>query len=258
MEEKLNFFNRFNLSFKPSRYSLYIKEGLHKSIIYVLILSCVLGLIKGVLFAQVYSTSEEQFIKVLKDSKYSFTFENSKLTMKGGPVSVEQGSNLFLIDTTKSLQTINELDKITVHKDYSFVMVSDGFVYNTLGQKSTVKYSDIFMSTFTLDNNKLIAELESVSFVKYILVIVFIIGVFMSILFNGLLIAIAGILSDKMNKTNLGFGNVFKFSLYAMTFPMLLQSIIPLGTAKILVAGFMVVYAIGKIKMNETKSKIEL
>lgn len=257
MEEQLNFFKRFNFSLKPNKYSVYLKDGLSKAIIYVIILSLILGLIKGFLFIQGYSVIEKGMINVLSNPKYSFTYEKGILDLKNAPVSMEVGSNLFLVDTTKSLATINELDNITVHKDTSLVLVKDGFVYKSSVQDLKFSYADLLGKEIVLNNQKLIDDTRAASMVKYFFVILIIIGVFITIMFNGLLIAIAGVVSDAMNKTKLGFGNIFKFALYAMTIPMLVELIIPLQTVKILVGGFIVVFAMGKVRMNRIMEQKE-
>ena len=93
MEEKLNFLSRLKISiFKVKQYSLFLKEGLNKSIVYILMLSIIVGFILGVSQFSMLTTLEKSTKVLLKQEDFKFEMNNGILDFKHSPYKEEEGS----------------------------------------------------------------------------------------------------------------------------------------------------------------------
>lgn len=255
MEGKLNFLSRFKISiFKIKEYSLFLKEGLNKAIGYVLTLSLIIGMVLGILQFFMLNTLENSMKVLLEEERFKFEINESMLDFKESPYKEEQGSTVVIIDSNKTLADSESIKNITVHKDMSSAFLKDGMVVRYNGDEYKLKYSDIPYLDKHIDNEVALNILNKAKPMKYIVVIVTILVTYISLLFNALIISIAGLIANKMNGSKLKYKDILKISLYSLTLSTIAKLFFPIGSLSIIISAIYVAIAINNITRKEILS----
>lgn len=248
MEKKLNFLSRFKISaFQIKKYSLFLKEGTNKVITYILMLSILIGMVLGTLQFIVLNTLEEGLKNSLKQETFQFEMNEGVLDFKNSPYKIEEGVSVVIIDTSKSLDESESFRSITVHKDMSTVFVKDGVIVNQNGDEYKLKYSEIPFLNEKINNEVAINILTKAKPIKYIVFIIMIIVAYISLMINGLIISLLGMISNKISGSKLKYKDIFKISLYSLTLPALLNLVFPIGSLIILISVIYTTIAIKNI-----------
>lgn len=255
MEDKLNFFSRFKISiFKIKEYSLLLKEDLNKAISYVLTLSVIIGIVLGILQLFMLNKLENNINILLKEESFKFEINESMLDFKASPYKEEQGSTVVIIDSNKTLDNSESIKNITVHKDMSSAFLKDGIVVRYNGDEYKFKYSDISFLDKYINNEVALNILNKAKPIKYIVFIVIILVTYISLLFNALIISIAGIISNKINGSKLKYKDILKISLYSLTLPTIAKLFFPIKSLSIIISAVYVAIAINNITRKEILS----
>ncbi|MBM6838624.1 DUF1189 family protein, partial [Clostridium saudiense] len=119
MKEKINMIDRFKWSLNPKKYIYLAKDKLGKAFLYLLILATIFGLFQGITIIRTIGIVEDVISKAYKDGKLNFEMKNGLLDFEASPYKEEQGSTVLLVDTDKTVDEVDSLRNITVHKDLS-------------------------------------------------------------------------------------------------------------------------------------------
>lgn len=253
--EKLNMINRFKFSMNPKRYKNFINDRLQKAILYLLIMSTLIGLIQSIKVIVAFSDIKKSFENALREDEFKFEMENGILDFEASSLKIEEGQYLLLIDTNKELKDIGLLRSVIVHKNESIVLLKDGLVIKRESGERTLKYSDLGNDLY-IDNNSLINTIDKFSFLKFIFIPIAILIEFISILIYALLVSIVGVLNILFSRRKVSFSDIFKLSIYSLTIPLLLNSIFPIQRYIVLIGGFMLILALNYLNYYEKKEKI--
>lgn len=256
MGEKLNFFMKFKISaYKVKDYSLLLKDGLGRAFGYMLILSVLVGSILGVMQFTILNKLEKEASELLQQDNFKFELSNNLLDFKESPYKQEKGTSIVIIDSNKTLEDAVSFKSITVHKDISYLFLRDGLVTRVDGSEFKLKYSEIPFLIGDINNEDVVKTLNELKPVKYIMVLVMILVTYAMVILKALLVSLAGLMSNNITGAKLGYKNILKLSIYALTLPMMVELIIPIGSYSIIIAGVYVIIAINKLK-NEEYSKV--
>lgn len=248
MNKNLNFLSRFKISaFQIKKYSSFLSEGINKVITYILMLSILIGMILGTVQFIILNTVEKGLNSSLKQEEFQFEIKEGLLDFKNSPYKIEEGGTLVIIDTNKSLNESESFRITTVHKDISTVFVKDGIIVNQNGDEYKLKYSQIPFLNGEINNEVAINILTKAKPIKYVVFIIMILVTYISLMVNGLIISLLGMISNKINKAKLKYKDIFKISLYSLTLPTLLNLVFPIGSFKILIAIIYTTIAINNI-----------
>ena len=153
-----SFFEKFkNSIYNIREFPQYIREGVGKAILYALILSIIVGGIKGITTTFTLSNDINLAIQTLEDDKYKFKIENGTLDLVTSPLKIENGNTLIYLDDNMDISQSEELKNITVHLDSYILILKDGIVTNSevmLGF-SQAKYGD-FLGGMIITNDNII------------------------------------------------------------------------------------------------------
>lgn len=249
----MNMFNRFKFSMNPKSYINFINDRFKKAIIYLLIISTVVGIVESIKFVTIFSEIEESFEKTLKKDELEFEMVDGILNFKSRTFKDEEGQFLLLIDTDKSLKDIDSLRSITVHKEAVTVFLKDGFMLKSNKDKKIHTYSELGLDKINIDNNTLINLMSSFKFIKYIIIPIVIIGEFIIILIYALIVSLVGFLNVLFSRRKMSYKNIFKLSIYSLTLPIIINIILPVDRYIVLVGGFMIIMALNYINFYEDK-----
>ncbi|ATD53771.1 DUF1189 domain-containing protein [Clostridium chauvoei] len=253
---KLNFITRMRISVvKIKDYPMLIKEGLNKALTYILIFSLIIGLTLGISQAIFLGTFQKIAVELLQQDEYEFEMVDGTLDFKASPYEQEEGSTISIFDTTKSTDDAESYRSTVVHKDMSVIFFKDGIVARNDGDEYIAKFKDIPMIPKYINNESFINTINKLSPVKYIVIVVMILTTYAKILFQALIISVAGMLFSKMKNANLKYVDVLKISLYSMTLPIILNLILPIGVLTMIIS---IIYVLKVINDLANKNEIEI
>lgn len=223
-----NFFVKFkNSIYNMKEFPNYIREGVGRAILYGLILSFILGGIKGITNSISMKKSINSTIQILEDNKYKFKIENGILDLETSPLKIEDGSMLLYLDDNKDISQADELRNITVHVDAYILVLKDGIItspsllpqQNSLSQ---LKYSDI-EDSIVITNDNIIDMLNfSDTFIYLWIGAISLMETFMVLIMDAVMIAVMLLLTNFMFRLNMSFSQLFSLAIYASTLPAIL------------------------------------
>lgn len=257
MKDKLKMRNRFIFSISPKKYVYLYKEKISKAFLYVLVLSLIIGVIQGAMSAVIISGLEKTTKMILNQDEVQFEMKDGLLDFKESPIKEEEGQALLYIDTTKGIEDLESLRSITVHKEIVTVLLKDGFMIKSGSEDIVYKYSDIGLDKIDFDNSFIIAALEKVDIVKYIVIPIMIIVSFVQLIIYALIISLVGLLSNLITNRKMEYGKLFNLSLYAVTLPAIINLIYPIGGYSILVGGIILMFGLNYISFYNENGGIE-
>ena len=244
MKEKVSVIDRFKWSLNPKRYIYLVKDRLRNAFLYLLILSTIFGLFQGITIVSTIGIVENVISKAYNDGKLDFQMKNGLLDFEISPYKEEQGSTLLLIDTDKTVDEVDSLRNITVHKDLSTVILKDGIVIKNGSEEIIYRYSDLGLGKVNFNNKVIDIFINELSVIKYFIIPVIIIIKFISMLFYSFMMSLVGMLIMIINKRRLLYRDIFKLSIYSITVPTLLGLILPLGKYTMFIGGLILVFGI--------------
>ena len=209
---KLNIFKRLAFSINPKKYIFLYKEKLSKAILYILLLAVILGGIQGAFVTVILSGFEKAAEIALKEDDLQFEMKDGILDFKSSPFKEEEGQVLLLIDTTKSIDEIDSLKNITVHKNTVTVLLKDGLMTKENSNEVIYKYSELGLDKFYFDNNIIVTALSQINIIKYMIIPVIILFKFIEMIIYALIISIMGLVSNLMIKRKMKYSSLFNLS----------------------------------------------
>ena len=219
-----SFFEKFkNSIYNIREFPNYIREGVGKAILYALILSIIVGGIKGITTTFSLNKDINLAIQTLEDDKYKFKIENGTLDLVTSPLKIDDGNTLIYLDENKDISQSEELKNITVHVDSYILILKDGIVTNSevmLGF-SQAKYSD-FLGDMIITNDNIVETLRlSSKFIYAIIPIITILETFITLIMDALIAAML-LLTNFIFKLGLRFSQLFSLAIYTSTLPAIL------------------------------------
>lgn len=239
-----NYINRFKASIKPRRYGELVGDSYSKVIIYLMILAVIFGGIQGFTSLTVVSVIQDSIHETFKDEKVNFEMKDGRLNFIGSPYKIEEGQVLLLVDTDKSVSEVDSLRNITVHKELSTVFLSDGLMVKNGANEYTYRYNELGLDKVSFTNQSIVTAIDNFGFIKYFIVPILIIANLVSMLLYIFMISLAGLISVKLNKQDLPYSLIFKLSIYAITLPMVVSLIFPLGRYAVLIGGIILIFGL--------------
>lgn len=251
MKENINMINRFKWSLNPKKYSYLVKDKLGKVFLYLFILATIFGIFQGITLVKTIGVVEKVVSKAYQDGKLNFEMKNGLLDFKSQPYKEEQGSVLLLVDTDKTIDNVDSLRNITVHKDLSTVILKDGIVIKNGSKEIAYKYSDLGLDRVDFSSDLIHLFIEELGVIKYFMIPIIIIIKFIDMLYYALMMSLAGLISMLLNKQRLSYGNIYKLSMYSITAPTVLGLILPLGKYTLFIGGLILIFGINFVMYDD-------
>ena len=251
MKENINMINRFKWSLNPKKYSYLVKDKLGKAFLYLFILATIFGIFQGITLVKTIGVVEKVVSKAYQDGKLNFEMKSGLLDFKSQPYKEEQGSVLLLVDTDKTIDNVDSLRNITVHKDLSTVILKDGIVIKNGSKEIAYKYSDLGLDRVDFSSDLIHLFIEELGVIKYFMIPIIIIIKFIDMLYYALMMSLAGLISMLLNKQRLSYGNIYKLSMYSITAPTVLGLILPLGKYTLFIGGLILIFGINFVMYDD-------
>lgn len=216
----MSFFSKLkNSIINPKAYNDFFKESTSRAVVYLLLLCLIFGGISAIRDAYDFNKGVILMLNVFTEKMPNFTLKNGELSVDGQmPIIINEGQEpVVIIDTTgKTKETI--LDKYN-----SGIYISKT---KFIQKKNPVQKTETdFASLKTLTITK--AEVESwISIAKIANILIVIFGPIFFFAFKfiaAFIVSLLGLLVNAFCKAKVNFAGIYKLSIYALTFSIILK-----------------------------------
>lgn len=218
---KLGFFRRLYYSVAGfDNYKFFISQKIGKTVVYLLVLSLILGLIGLVQLFTEYNKIVNEIITGFDKAVPNFTFEKGKLDVEGQmPITVNEGGTTFIIDTT------GHTDETILEKyDTAILITKDKMIQKNFANNQITDFSMLQSFRLTKESvKKMLPIMKGFSILIFIILPPFIIaGRFIS----ALIVSIIGMIINSAKNLNLPYRDVFAISAHSLTTPLIIGTML--------------------------------
>lgn len=220
-EPRLNFFTRIYYSIAGfDNYRYFLRQSTGKAVVYLLLMALLIGIISYVPILSEINKGMDEVISSFDSTVPDFTFSNGELHVEGNmPVTLGGGDYPIIIDTSD-----NPDESILEDYDNAMMLTKDKIIQKTYVNRQVTELSPLKGFTITRADIK-----EVLPMVKPIGILFFIFGIIFFIcakFINALFISLIGMIINSVRKTNLNYQSVFKISVFSLTLPLLVCTLI--------------------------------
>jgi hypothetical protein len=224
-EHRINIFKCFIYSITGfDRYRVLLRQSMGKAVGCLILLTFLLS---AVVFVPFYTMTHEMSVNALTyatEKMPDFKLAGGRLEVYGEmPIVIEEGDLPVVIDTTPGAE-----DSILVEYDNVLLFTESKVIVKSYVNRQEYPFSAFEGMDITKD-----MLMKALPMIKaYINIIIIITAVFMGILFVGmkffsaLVVSIIGLIANSSSKTNLTFKSIFKLSMFSMTLPLIICTVI--------------------------------
>lgn len=237
MEENLSFPEQFIGSiFKFETYRVFFRRSTGRAFLYLFLASIILAGLGSIRFLVEFNAEINEVVNTLKANLPYFELRNGELTVDAGmPYIVsESADHIFVIDTT------GQLDQ-SILDDYDVgMLLTKHDLYQKQSVFETRHYSLNAFAGLTITRDDMIRWLPILRWLIVIIIMFGFVFYFCGKLLSALIISLGGLIIENAVNRKIGFGSLFKLSLYALTLPMIIQVVLTL--ARVTVPMFFLLY----------------
>lgn len=237
---KTNFFKKIYISlFKIKEYSLLTKDGLKKSIYYVLDILLILSLIYAGIVAFQMKKNVNGLKSYLQEKLPEFTYLEGTLTSENEEtiildndlVKINFGGQI-VIDTKTDYETL--VNKYKENKQATILLTANKYTtINAQGKVLEYSYDEVLekylgQQVKSLDKEEVLYLFDNISYTYYFFAYALSYGIAHSLLVFAydLLISLFAFIICKVKKVAIKFEEIYSMGLYAMTIPVICYFII--------------------------------
>jgi hypothetical protein len=219
-KRKLSFWTKIVSSVQGIKhYENVLKESVGKSILYLLLISLLLGAIGSIRGAIGVNDGISEFIKIYNEEWPDFELINGELSVEGKmPIDLSEGEDYyFVIDTTN-----NTSPDVLDSRSEGILILKDKMINKKSGaQTEVIDFKSL--EGFSINKNLVNRYLP---FAKVIIPFIFLgnmFGYFLGGLLSSLFLAIFALIINGIFKTKLKYGQLYSLSIYALTTPLIID-----------------------------------
>lgn len=220
-EPRMGFFSKLYYSISGfENYRYFIRQKTGKAVVYLLLLSLIIGLISIIQPVIGFNEMINSLYKSFDSTVPDFTLQNGKLDVKGEmPVIIGEGASTIIIDTSGKTD-----ESLLDSYDSALLVLQDRIIQKNYTNRQVTYYSmfqGIRLERSDIKNMLPIVKLFSL-FLFIILPPFIIAGRFISALFA----SIIALIINSAKNTNLPYNDLFAISVYSLTLPLILGTIL--------------------------------
>ena len=218
--DKMGFFAKLKGSLtNPDASKKFLRETMGRTVIYLLLLSLILGGISAARKTYNYNKGLLEVVNMVEGDMPDFTFENGQLSVQGNmPKVYEDEGQIVIIDTS------GKTDESILDKYQTGIFISkDKMVQKQgIGSRQETSFAAMQGVSFTKENLKSLLGIAKFwpIFIIIFTPIFFFVSKFAAALITAV---IALIINAIFIKANLGFGDIYKLAIYSLTLSMILK-----------------------------------
>ncbi len=220
-EPRLNFFTRIYYSMAGfDNYRYFLRQSAGKAVTYLLLLAMLIGIITYLPIFSVLNKGVDEVISSFDSTIPDFTFSNGELHVEGKmPLKLDKNDYPIIIDTSDNADE-------SILEDYDSAIM---FTKNKIIQKDYVNRQETDLSVLRGVTVTKAEIKQALPMVKPMGVLFFIFGIIFFVcakFINALFISLIGMIFNSARKTNLSYKNIFKISVFSLTLPLLVCTLL--------------------------------
>lgn len=252
---KLGFFAKVYYSIAGfSKYRYFLRQSTGKAVIYLLLISMVLALITIIPDSLLYNKAMDELATNFNSLIPDFRLADGKLEVSGEmPIIIDGDGANIIIDTSPGAE-----ERILNQYDIVILITSDKIIQKNFVNKTVRNLSSFQGLVLTRDSIKQVLPImKPIGVIIFIMAgIFFVCGKFIS----ALIVSLIGLIINSIKNTRLSYRSIFKLSVYSLTMPLLLCTILSLLPVRIPFLALLfyvaaVVYMLGAI--NSIKKELD-
>lgn len=221
--EKMGFFSKFKNSIvNPKAYVQFFKESGGRAVLYLFLITLIFGCIGRIRTVYDFANFRDKAKDAINKEARDFKFENGKLKVEGDmPIVIkEDDGSVFIIDTSgKTTESVlDEYNKGT--------FISDSKIVNKKNLSQKDQYEFTAAKELTFDKNDILKFIDKAKIFNVFIVIFGTLWFFLKQFIFALFTALLALIVNSFVKANVNFGGAYKLTLYALTVPIILNTII--------------------------------
>lgn len=220
-ETKLSIFKRFYYSITSfDKYRLFLRQSTGKAVVYLLLLTLILSAALYITEYNRYDDVIDVAAEFISEDMPDFRFSDGKLYFSGEmPFVIDKADIPIVIDTGSDAE-----DRILNSYDIVMLITSDKVIIKNYVDRSEIPLS--LYKGLDLTRDDLISSMPVVKplFVVYLIIaaVFFMISKFVS----ALIVSLIGKAVNSVKGTSLSYRSIFKISVYSMTLPLIVFTIL--------------------------------
>jgi hypothetical protein len=202
-------------------YETILKEAAGKAVLYLLFISLLLGAIGAIRGSIEVTLGISTFIKVYNDECPNFELKNGELSVDGNMpiVLLEDEDNYIVIDTTNN----TNVDVLASHSK-GILILKDKIIQ----KKNEVQTQVIDFNSFqggTINKNIVNRYLPYANAIIPFIFLGSVLWYFFGGLLSSLFLALLALILNGIFKTKLNYGQLYSLSIYALTTPLIIDTL---------------------------------
>ncbi len=237
MENKISFPEQFISSIcKLKSYNYFFQQSLGRAFLYLFLASVILAGLGGIRFMVEFNTAIDEVIDTMKSDLPYFELRDGELTVDAEmPYIVsESADHIFIIDTT------GQSDQSALNGyDIGMLFTKDD-MYQKQSRFETRHYDLGAFAGLTVTRSDVMLFMPMLKWMIAFIAFFGFIFYFCGKLLGALIVSIGGLIIESTASKKIGFGNLYKLSLYALTLPMFIKMVLTL--MQVTVPLFFIIY----------------
>ncbi|WP_338609109.1 DUF1189 family protein [Clostridium baratii] len=228
--KKDNFFVKLkNNIYNMSTFQNYVKDGFLSAILYALILSLILGGIKGFYVGVQTRNQISESVQEIKDPSNEFSIKNGELSIKRNPTNIDVGNTIIYVDSNIDLKHSEELRNIYIHGDSYILVLKDGLRIGSGEMSKDFTYKTLMMDN--LNNEELANQLNTMEVIIVpVMTLVNMVQHLVDMLLNCLMATAIAIIIGTFMGLRMKVSAIYSLAIYASTLPSLI--LLPLSIVR--------------------------
>jgi len=206
-------------------YLTFLREGTGKAVIYILLLSIILGGIKGFNVSRDVQKVFNEAKGYLTENEDTFKLENGELTVGDKPILIKEEGVLVLVDTSYTYDSYGQKNLADLNlENYinSVLVFKDRIVINNNGSQTVQNFSELNTNIYPSD---VVNILNAASIIWVFILLFYMVGGFIGNLLWALVITLVGTVASYIIKVKIKFKGLYRISLYSITLPIIIDTI---------------------------------
>lgn len=226
MGNKTNFFKKFITSiYDIDVCSKYIKEGIFRAIIYMILMTIMVSSIKSGIMVYSINKNISGIINKVENDK-SFYIENGELNLNNEPIAFENNNILVYIDDKDTIEESWKLNSRIYTQDISILWLKNGMVFYNNSNIYKMNYKD-FLGNENVNPGQLRNILDNIKIKLGIISFKATIGIELwGMLLNSLIITMIASLIAIFMKMIIKYSALYSIVIYASTLPFIIKIIL--------------------------------
>ncbi|MDO9536328.1 MAG: DUF1189 domain-containing protein [Bacillota bacterium] len=222
MEEKMSIISQFMNSISNIKaYRYFFRHSTAKAVLYLVLISVFFAGLSGMQIFRDVNSGVDTFKSHFEADFPSFLFENGELTVDAEmPYLVKQSAEeIFVIDT------FGRMDQSVLDDYENGIFISKHYAVHKENRFQTRHFDFKSLEGAAFSKEDVITWIPLLKWLNLFIIVFGFIFFVLGKLISAFMVSLVGLIIERITNFRIGLGNLFKLSIYALTFPILLKTL---------------------------------